>query len=301
MPRFVIVMPCFNNAEVVGAALESALAQRHDDYSVVVCDNGSRDGSAQIIQRYSSPRLHAHLHADTVPKTENWNRAYEAASDCEYLVTLHADDQLDPLALRHIDAAREDDPALIFGPARHMAVDGTVRRSFKFPIGHRTAELSSRRMLLLGNVVSVVGVAMRRRDFHELGGWPPEWVFLQDMEMWWRLAARGDWVFVRRVLGNYRDNPSVPGRPSRFPVEALDWYMAKFHAERSGPLAREVLIALAAMLARVVNQGGESHPELPGRIEAARALLPDDYERIARSAHARQLMLRLMAALTPAR
>ena len=99
MPKFVIVIPCYNGAETINEAIESALAQHYDDFSVCVSDSGSRDNSADLIAQHQSPNLHVSLFTETLPKTENWNRAYFEAPDCEYLVTLHADDRLTPNCL----------------------------------------------------------------------------------------------------------------------------------------------------------------------------------------------------------
>ena len=100
MAKFSIVIPCFNQAAKISEAIESSLAQNYPDFEIAVTDNASTDGSGEIIDGYDGPRLKKYLCSDFVPKTDNWNRAYSAASDCEYLVTLHADDILSPHALR---------------------------------------------------------------------------------------------------------------------------------------------------------------------------------------------------------
>ncbi|MFZ8477508.1 glycosyltransferase, partial [Staphylococcus aureus] len=84
--------------------------------TVVVGDNGSKDRSPAIIDAFDDPRLIKRLHHETLPKTDNWNRAYRDAPDCEYLVTLHGDDRLAPDALAAI-AVQADcgAPPLIHG------------------------------------------------------------------------------------------------------------------------------------------------------------------------------------------
>jgi glycosyltransferase involved in cell wall biosynthesis len=47
-----IVIPCFNHARFVGAAIASALAQVHASVEVLVVDDGSTDGSAAVAERF---------------------------------------------------------------------------------------------------------------------------------------------------------------------------------------------------------------------------------------------------------
>lgn len=48
-PLVSVLIPCFNAEKYVGEAIESALAQTHPNVEVVVVDDGSTDGSAEVI------------------------------------------------------------------------------------------------------------------------------------------------------------------------------------------------------------------------------------------------------------
>ncbi len=50
--RVTVVMPCFNAAEFVGAAIESVLTQDHPDVELVVVDDQSTDGSLDVVTSY---------------------------------------------------------------------------------------------------------------------------------------------------------------------------------------------------------------------------------------------------------
>jgi glycosyltransferase involved in cell wall biosynthesis len=52
--RVSIVITNYNYAAYLPAAIESALAQSHDNVEIVVVDDGSSDGSREIIARYSA-------------------------------------------------------------------------------------------------------------------------------------------------------------------------------------------------------------------------------------------------------
>lgn len=52
--RASIVIPCYNAESFLGKAIESALAQTHPETEVIVVDDGSTDGSAQVAARYEA-------------------------------------------------------------------------------------------------------------------------------------------------------------------------------------------------------------------------------------------------------
>ena len=50
--RYSIVITCYNQQEFIGDAVESVLSQEHGSKEVIVVDDGSRDGSLNILERY---------------------------------------------------------------------------------------------------------------------------------------------------------------------------------------------------------------------------------------------------------
>jgi glycosyltransferase involved in cell wall biosynthesis len=52
VPTVSILIPCFNNKQFVGEAIECALSQTYTEIEVIVVDDGSSDGSLEVIQSY---------------------------------------------------------------------------------------------------------------------------------------------------------------------------------------------------------------------------------------------------------
>ena len=57
MPRVSVIMPAFNRAATIGAAIDSVLAQDLDDFELVVVDDGSSDATAVVARSYDDPRI----------------------------------------------------------------------------------------------------------------------------------------------------------------------------------------------------------------------------------------------------
>ena len=54
-PRVSVLIPVYNCAPWIAAAIESVLAQTYQDFEIIVADDGSTDQTVQIVQRY--PRV----------------------------------------------------------------------------------------------------------------------------------------------------------------------------------------------------------------------------------------------------
>jgi len=53
MPKVSIIIPAYNASQWLAETLESALAQTHPDKEIIVVDDGSRDGTAEVARRFS--------------------------------------------------------------------------------------------------------------------------------------------------------------------------------------------------------------------------------------------------------
>ncbi|MET0379352.1 MAG: glycosyltransferase family 2 protein [Spongiibacteraceae bacterium] len=116
--RFSVVIPCYNYARVVERAIHSALAQRGDDYEVLVINDGSSDNSHDVLERCATTFAGQPLrivHQANAGLSAVRNRGAQLATG-DYLIYLDADDELLPDALEQLRAApAADNPALIIG------------------------------------------------------------------------------------------------------------------------------------------------------------------------------------------
>ena len=95
LPRVSIVVNNFNYERYVGEAIDSALAQDHDDVEVVVVDDGSTDGSPEVIASYAE-RIVPVLKSNG-GQGSAFNAGFAAATGAA-VIFLDADDRLAPQA-----------------------------------------------------------------------------------------------------------------------------------------------------------------------------------------------------------
>ena len=86
MPAISVVMPVYNTKEYVGKAIQSILDQTFSDFEFLIIDNGSTDGSGDVIARYAQAdsRIRVIHNEKNVFIAEARNRALELVQG-EYL------------------------------------------------------------------------------------------------------------------------------------------------------------------------------------------------------------------------
>ncbi len=111
MPKFSIIIPCHDAERHVGAAIRSCLAQSATDLEVIVVDDGSTDGSAEVIEASrADPRVVVIRQANAGVGAAR-NAGLRAARG-DYLNFLDADDVLGPTKLERQGRVLDDDPAI---------------------------------------------------------------------------------------------------------------------------------------------------------------------------------------------
>jgi glycosyltransferase involved in cell wall biosynthesis len=224
MPKFVIVIPSHDSFSTLRHAVESAITQKFDDYSIVISDNASQDGTVEYLNSLKHFRVESAVsHKIRVGKSENWNRAFALASDCQYLVMLHSDDVLyaDSLVKLSEGIARFGCRSLFFSGHDQMALPGEIRSRKIWPVPYMLNAGRAAQLLTLKNTASVVGFSFRPEDFSRLGGFDPKLDFLQDQKFAIELAGEAGATYLPVKMGCYRDSPVRPSVIAKWAPEEL--------------------------------------------------------------------------------
>ncbi len=196
-----ILIPCFNAEQWIAQAIESALAQTWPQKEVIVVDDGSTDGSLEIIRKFDG-----RIRWETGPNRGGGsarNRLLELAKG-EWLQYLDADDFLLPQKLeRQMEFSRNHDCEVICSPTIWEKQEGDRFYSMKtrIPEPHDPWVL-----LVLWYLPQTGGPLWKRSALVRAGGWRVEQPCCQEHELYFRLLAmRCRFEIYNSCFAVYRD------------------------------------------------------------------------------------------------
>jgi glycosyltransferase involved in cell wall biosynthesis len=206
-PVFSIVMPAFNAERTIGPAIRSALAQTRGDFELLVVDDGSVDGTADVIRSFGDPRVVLIPSENRGPAVAR-NLALQRARG-RYVSLLDSDDLYLPTYLEDVEAALLAEPRAGFAFPDAWVLDdrsGRIRHTYTLA-DYAAPDPDPRawlRQLVSYNVVHCMAM-IPREVLERVGPFDERLRAAMDYELWLRIAAHGyGAVRIDRPLGVYR-------------------------------------------------------------------------------------------------
>lgn len=204
MPAVSVIMPAYNVEPYVGEAIRSALAQTFTDFELIVVDDGSKDGTADVVKSMARADSRVKLVQQANRGLAGARNSALRAARGEFFALLDSDDVWEPEFLAEQMAIMTARPEIdivtgngwYLGGAKH----GQLARPFPDP--RPAPDLAS----IIGDEWSVfIMSVVRRRVYTKIGPFDEEMRSNEDYDFWLR-AAVADCTFARndRPLGHYR-------------------------------------------------------------------------------------------------
>ena len=180
--------------------------------SVVVCDDRSKDTTAEVIRAFAGRGVRHVLNERNLGPPGNFNACMREASG-EYVCLFHADDVMGVGNLRRKIEFLEAHPEVGFVHSNAMQIDpegrelGLQWKPGQNPEGVEGGAAAFMRWLEGENTVVAPAVVMRKRCCDEIGFFDERITHTQDMEYWLRLVARWKVGYLEEPLVRYRQHP----------------------------------------------------------------------------------------------
>ena len=191
MLLFTIVIPTYNNRAQLENCVNSILKLDSADYKVVVCDNGSTDGTIEFLKdfvnQHPSFTLSEHPDKQNKGRAANRNQAIPFL-DTEYVLFLDSDATVSKSILtEHAKVLKANPKAVSIGKAVYTNANNNIWAAYLSTRGHgkyKHLEIADYKYFNTQNA------ALPSRFFTELGGFDPNMFFYggDDIEFGCRLG-----------------------------------------------------------------------------------------------------------------
>ena len=239
--KFSVIIPLYNKAPYIRKALESVFAQTYTDYELIIVDDGSTDGSAEIAEAIlqEATRLQGYevkgmenSAVDTLASRlsplafrlrllKQPNQGVSAArntgvaaSTGDYVAFLDADDWWEPTYLERMAQLIEDYPDAGLYACNYVYYrSGKTHVALNIPTGYINypkAYYESDAM----PVTSITAI-IPRKVYDEMGGFPLRIKLGEDFLLWSKIALRYPVAFLNEPLAYYNNDVPATLRATR--------------------------------------------------------------------------------------
>lgn len=207
-PLVTIAIPTFNRASWLKGCVESALSQTYENIEVLVSDNGSTDGTSDLLKGLSHPKLRVVRQQTNIGLIANWNACLAEAKG-EYIVVLSDDDRIGTEALKRCIALTRIDAQLPIVVALCDQRDSSGRKVWDAAASRKLYTGVWQGLDILIEYLQwristqMCTMVLRTEEVRACGGFPPDLPHVADMAVVARLLFKGGGGLVNECCGSY--------------------------------------------------------------------------------------------------
>lgn len=208
-PKISCIMPAYNAEKYIKVAIDSILDQTISDFELIIINDGSTDGTEDIILSYNDPRIVYIKNVHNLKLIKTLNKGIDIAQGT-YISRMDSDDQALPnMFERELNGFREHpDAGIINTLTYHMNERGGGIRPNR-QIFRVTPDVCSI-VCIYANMISHPGVMVKSELMKKYRYNDNEaYLHFEDKELWCRMFLDGIKCYtLNERLLNYRESPT---------------------------------------------------------------------------------------------
>lgn len=230
-----IIIPLYNKEKSIVKTLESVRAQTFSDYECLIVNDGSTDGSPQIVSEYCT--LLSDKRFRIIDKSNSGvcsarNRGIKEAA-YNIVAFLDADDLWESNFLEEMVSLIKDYPeAYLYSSNFAETVDKKIIRKVPtgLPANYRGIvehyfEMPNR----ISDLVCSSSAVVRKDVFEVVGYFDERLRYAEDTDMWWRIIACHPFAFFDKCLVSYQFDAENRAQKTYRSLDAfLPYYIDKY-------------------------------------------------------------------------
>ncbi len=187
--KITIGLPFFNAEDDLPDAIRSIFAQTHQDWELILIDDGSTDRSLDIARSVQDPRVRVVSDGRNLRLAARLNQIVDLAQT-EIIVRMDADDLIAPERIERELAVLQAEPGIDLVSTGLVSID---RKGEPFGARSHFADTVTRENLLRKQGAGIVHAAVvGRRAWFLRNRYDPSVPIAQDYDLWLRSSAKGD-------------------------------------------------------------------------------------------------------------
>lgn len=212
-PWLSVIIPTYNGADYLAAALDSIVMQQESGIECIVVDDGSTDTTLSILDSYQDKLA---LQVVKRNRIGNWvtNTNYGLSlAKGEYVCFLHQDDiwLQDRLKIVKEAIAFYPQANLYLHSSLFIDTQGKPLGIWRCPLPSYPEVIKADLMmerLLIQNFIAIPAPVFRREVALDVGGLNEELWYTADWDFWLKIAASGDTIYHPQPLAAFRVHPN---------------------------------------------------------------------------------------------
>jgi glycosyltransferase involved in cell wall biosynthesis len=202
-PSVSVVMPVYNCEKYVELAIKSILHQTFKDFEFVIVDDASTDKTFSVLKKYArqDKRIRLSRNKENVQIANALNKAV-SLSKSDIIVRMDADDFSYPkrIELQYKFLIKNPNIAIVGSNMDIMDEKGIIvsKREYVTNSDHL------KRISFRYSPFAHPSVTFRKSIFEEFGGYDPQMVPCEDIDLWFKIGSKYEFANIAKTLIKYR-------------------------------------------------------------------------------------------------
>lgn len=230
-PIVSIVIPTYNRAAFIGAAIKSVLGQSYPHFELIIIDDGSTDSTAEVVGSFSDPRLIYEQHENR-GRSAARNRALIIARG-QYIAFLDSDDEYLSDKLERQVAYMDTHPEVGMVYTSALCIDAAGEQLDHAYVASTEGNIYQDIAFFQPLTITLPTVMLRRGVLDEVGLFDEAMERFEDTDLWRRVAKRFRVGVIESPtckLRTHATNSLISQNPDQI-VAAIEYYVAKIFRE----------------------------------------------------------------------
>ncbi len=203
MPNNVsILIPAYNGKKFIAETIDSCLRQTHKEIEVIVIDDGSTDGTRELLLSYAD-KVKLIFNEKNLGIVKNINQGINKV-DSEFFVLLGHDDVLPE---KHIELMLSEFNDDVVGVHCNSILINSLGERLGYSRDDNIQKRKTENCLFelsVDNFISSCGMVHRTSIFHEIGGWDETYLHYGEWLYYIKSLSYGKVIYTEKTHGYYR-------------------------------------------------------------------------------------------------